>query len=370
MRILALIVGALIAISLSAPAEAFRYRTCGDKNLRLSGNSLGLYASSNSFPTGYWRDGLQNSINQFNRNPSNFYYSLYTDTNGLGLGNGQSEVWGSTDNSVLQNAPAIAYSWWQCYWNPFTGYVAYMTEGDVIFDYRAPFQWTMTRSRTGLIRYGGSARLLQGTAVHEFGHAAGLLHVNTTYNVMGSDFTHLHTNGNVTDAYIGEDAGNGTVFLYGLWAGGPLDVAVEHFKYLGASGEYSTHQFTKILNSSGGALPYSFTVAGMTGYYVQRGQLVRAEFTYENNGRATVAVPIRFFVSGDDTINLADQNIGTTGNATLGRDTVSTWAIAIYIPWNLTVGGTYYLGAYINPVGTISESDYSNNASFLPIRIY
>src|SRR5882724_10156470 len=226
MRVAALILGSLAAISLAAPADAFRYRTCGDKNLKLSSNNLGVYASSTSFPTGYWRDGLQNAINQFNRNPSNFYYSLYTDTNGLGLGNGQSETWGSTDQNILQGAPAIAYSYWQCYWTPFTGYVAYMTEGDVIFDYTNtaanPFEWTMTHTRTGLIRYGGSSRLLQGTATHEFGHALGLLHVNTTYNVMGSDFTHLHTNGKTTDAYVGEDAGNGTVFLYGLWNSGPL----------------------------------------------------------------------------------------------------------------------------------------------------
>lgn len=373
MRLLAFILGAVFAISLAAPAEAYRYRFCGDRPLRLSGNNHGIFASTTSFPAGAWRDGLQNSVNQFNRNPSNFWYTLYSDTNGVALGNGQSEVWGSTNQSILQNAPAIAYSWWQCWWNPFTGWTVYMTEGDVIFDYTStasnPFEWTPTRTRTLLTRYGGTRRLLQGTAVHEFGHAIGLLHVNTTYNVMGQDFTHLHTNSTTTNAYIGEDAANGAAFLYGNWASGPNDVAVEHWKYLGANGEYSTHQFTRLYNASGGALP-TFSVNGMTGYQVRRGQIIRAEFTFENLGRATVSnLPIRFYVSGNDLITTTDRLILSITGASLARNTVSTWIYNMTIPSNLLLNTTYYLGPQVNPLRTIAEGDYSNNGTFHPIRI-
>ncbi len=367
MRIASLILGTLLALSLAAPAEAYRYRVCGNVPLKLSGNSLTLYASTNSFPAGSWYTGLQNAVSQFNRNPSNFYYNLTTTTS-VSLGNGRSEVWGSTNQSILQNAPAIAYSWWQCYYVPFYGYVAYMTEGDVIFDYTSttanPFEWTTSHSRTNLIRYGGSKRLLQGTATHEFGHAIGLLHENRWYNVMGSDFTHLHTNSTTTDAYVGEDAGTAAVFLYGLWAGGPQDVALEHFKYLGTSGEYSTHQFTQLFNTLG-----TLTINGMTGYYVRRGQTIQAEFTFENVGRTTASnIPVRFYISTNDLISTSDTLIKQI-SVTLSRDTVSTWKYSVTIPSNLALNTNYFLGAYINPVGTISETDYSNNGTFLPIRV-
>jgi hypothetical protein len=373
MRVTATILGALMAISLSTPADAYGYRTCGGKNLRLSGNNLGVYASAVSFPTGYWRDGLQNSINQFNRNPSNFYYSLYTDTNGVARGNGQSEIWGTTDQGVLQGAPAIAYSYWQCYWTPWSGWNVYMTEGDIAFDYTNtaanPFEWTATRLRTILIRYGGTRRLLQGTAVHELGHAVGLLHENRTYNVMGSDFTHIHTNGTVSDAYIGEDAGNATVFLYGLWASGPLDVAAEHWKYLGTSGEYSTHTKTILTNSAGGALS-TLNVNGEVGYYVRRGQIIRAQFTFENNGRATVSnLGIRFYVSTNDIISTADRLILSLVGASLARNWVSTWTYSMTIPSNLALNTTYWLGPYVDPTNAVPETDHSNNATYLPIRV-
>lgn len=364
-----LLAGLGLAIA-TLPAHAYRYRTCSGTPLKMSSNNIVAYASATSFPTGYWRDGLQNAINQFNRNPSNVWYTLNTDTNGLGLGNGQSEIWGSSDQSILQGAPAIAYSYWDCYW--FFGIHAQMKEGDVIFDYTNtasnPFEWTATNSKTALFNYTGSGRLLQGTALHEIGHAAGLLHVNTTYNIMGSDFSHVHTNGSRVDAYFGEDASNGLVFLYGLWSGASNDVAVEHWRYLGASGEYSTHARTRIFNASTGAELPTINVAGETGYQVKRGQQVKVEFTYENNGKGTVSgVPVYYYVSTNDLISTGDRFLGSS-TYNLARDVVLTNTRTLTIPSNLAFTN-YWIGAYINPTNSLSEGDTSNNASYIPIRV-
>src|SRR3546814_15092552 len=103
---------------------------------------------------------------------------------------------------------------------------------------------------------------------------------------MGSDFEHIHVNGATATAYIGEDASDGAVFLYGTRAPAFEDVAVVHWKYSGASGEYSDHTKTVVYNSGGAVLP-TVNVAGETGYRVDRGQTVRAEFPYEHHGPAT-----------------------------------------------------------------------------------
>jgi len=248
-----------------------------------------------------------------------------------------------------------------------------MTEGDVIFDYNNtaadPFEWTATRSKTALFNYTGSGRLMQGTAAHELGHAVGLLHVNTTYNIMGSDFSHVHTNGSTVDAYVGEDASNGMVFLYGLWSGAPNDLAVEHWRYSGASGEYSTHDRTRIYDTATGAELAKVNVNGETGYQVRRGQSVRAEFTYENNGKGTLTgIPVRYYISTNDIISSGDTQVGSS-TFTLARDVVSTSLKTLTIPNSLSTNTNYWLGAYIDPGQTIAESDRSNNGTYIPIRV-
>jgi hypothetical protein len=366
MNMFKLAAAGVLLMAAAAPAHAYGYRTCGDINLVLPSNSLTLHSSDVSFPAGYWQDGLNDGINEFNKNPSNFYYTRVSDSNGLGLGNGESEVWGSTDPSILQGAPAIAYSYWDCYW--FFGYHGNMTEGDVIFDYNAPFQWTATTQKWALFSYSGSGRLLQGTEIHELGHAAGLLHENRTYNVMGTDFTHLHTNGTVSRGYVGEDAGMGDVFLYGLWASGPQDLGVAHWRYTGANGQYSTHGRTRVFDYvSGAELPGSI-VAGEPRYNVSLGRWVKAEFTYENLGRSDQSsINVRWYLSLDDTITTSDQLLASS-TFSLTRDWASTIQRALRIPKTLLRNHDYWIGVVVNANGAIAESDRANNATYIGIH--
>ena len=368
MRVPSFFVALFVAMFVGLPNEvlAYSYDTCLGDKLKWDSNSVTLRASSVSFPASEWRNTLQSAIDRFNLNPSRFRYSMVIDSGGVGLNNGENEVWGSTDAGVLQGYPAVAYTWWTCFW--FFGNFVHMNEVDVIFNYNTPWMWSSSESKSNLIGYGGGGRPMRTTAVHELGHGLKLNHVNTEYNVMGIDFQHIHVNGSTARAYIGEDASDGAVFLYGPNSSANEDVAVVHWKYSGASGEYSTHTKTQLFDTLGAVLS-SFADAGETRYRVKRGQQVQAEFTYENNGKNTQAnVKVGFYISTNDFISTFDQRIGGM-TVTLSRDNVFTTRATVTIPSNLTVGQNYWLGVIIDEDGKISEIVEWNNATYIPIRI-
>jgi hypothetical protein len=359
------VIGVALALIQTNTAFGYSTSTCLGEKLKWDSNSRTVGASSVSFPSGYWRNGLQDGVNAFNLNPSKFRYSLATDGGGVGRNNGQSESWGGT-GSILQGAPAIAYSYWTCFW--FFGDIVHMDEVDIVFDYSSPWQWTADRAKSSLIRYTGSLRPLQTTAAHEFGHGLKLNHVNTEYNVMGTDFEHIHVNSSTARAYMGEDAADGATFLYGARSTSWEDVGVVHWKYSGASGEYSDHTKTQIYTSAGGALP-TFTVNGETGYRVSPGQVVQAEFTYENMGKSTQSnIRVGYYISTNDLITTFDSRIGS-GSFTLSRDNVYTRTVTLTIPKNLSTNTSYWLGVIIDDNDAITESVEWNNATYIPIRV-
>ncbi|HMR31815.1 MAG TPA: hypothetical protein PKA13_10925 [Geminicoccaceae bacterium] len=355
---------ALLTLSAQS-AMAFGYRTCSGVPIKWSSNFPSMAASPVSFPTGYWRNGLQRTVDLTNQNPSPFGFNLVTDNGTVGLNNGQNEAWGSSDNGVLQGAPAIAYTPLTCYW--FFTIVTHYNEADVIFDYRSPFKWTADELTSSIMSYKGDRRQLQSTGVHELGHGMGLLHENRWYNIMGADFQHIWANGTNARGYFGEDASNGAVFLYGLWSAAYEDLGVAHWRYSGASGEYSTHGKTAIYNTSDVALPW-ITVNGERTYLVNRGQQVRAEFSYENNGKNTKSVTTGYYISTNNLISRTDRLIATS-SMTVSRDIVLTSRRTLTIPSNLTRGATYWLGTVIDTGQVVSDNVPSNNATYIPIRV-
>ncbi|HSI60086.1 MAG TPA: matrixin family metalloprotease [Ideonella sp.] len=366
MKIQLALAGAALSCLAASPAFAYNVGSCLGLPVKWGTDNPTLNASPISFPTGYWRDGLQRTVDLINQNPTPFFFSLATDPDGLGLGNGQSEVWGSTDPAVLQGAPAIAYWYDTCYW--LFGPISYRTESDVIFDYNSPFQWTADELKSSLIMYTGSLRQLQGTGVHEFGHAMGLLHVNTEYNVMGADFQHIWANGSSAHGYLGEDAADGATYLYGPWSFAWQDLGVAHWKYSFASGEYSMHAKTGIYNAAGVLLPAA-TVKGEAGYQVKRGQSVQVEFTYENNGRDSQTVNTGWYLSTNDIISVNDRLLATNTGMTLSRGDVLTYRRALSIPSDLTVGKVYWIGTVVDKDNVVADSVPSNNATYIPIRV-
>jgi hypothetical protein len=353
------IIGTAAALG-AADASAYTLLYCGSTPIKWGTIPLRMRASGVGFPAGPWRDALSTVINtRWYNNPSNFYFSLTYDEPGVSLSNGENEIWwenGSAAGSSVAGFPAINYSRWNCS-------DARFTEADVIFNNQVAYTPYMTTS--SLWEYGGSSRPFQTTAMHEFGHSAGLAHTNWTYNIMGIDWTHIHSNGGTSFAYPGEDASRGVAALYGGLTGFQ-DIGVVHWKYLGASGEYSSHERTRLYNGTGSLLA-SYVDAGEPRYYVNRGQTVQLELTGENNGGSYQNIQIGYFVSTNNLITTADRRIGGTTFG-LSPDLVYTYRATLTIPADLAPGN-YWLGVIFDETGAIVETSEANNATYIPIRV-
>lgn len=204
-------------------------------------------------------------------------------------------------------------------------------------------------------------------ATHEFGHALGLLHEEKGYNVMGEDYTHIHTNGNVSKSYLGEDASSGAVFIYGLYPNAYPDLSVAHWKYVGNIRQYSDHDRTQIYDSAGNAITPSF-VNREPVYPVQRGRTVGVELTYENNGGSDLLARIGFYLSTNETISTNDTFLGSA-DLNFNRDVPDTRTYYVTIPNDLTPG-RYSIGAVVDLDSAYTEFDEDNNATYITIDVF
>lgn len=330
-------------------------------------NNVTYRASSVGFPSGSdYRTALGHVIAQFNKNASKIRFSMQYGDTSVGMNNGENEVWWSSSIG----APAVAYTWKSCYWS--FGWKHKITESDIVFkntvNYTPNVEYGIRGRATNLISYSGGSRPFKTTALHEFGHGAGLGHENGRYSVMGQDWDHIHRNYVYALAYLGEDVNYGLRQLYGDNPGNVQDVGLVHWKYSGASGAYSSHTRTKLYNTSGVELPYS-TVNGERRYKVSKGQQVRMELTYENNGKSGQAPTIYYYVSTNNFISTADTLLASTSFALQPEGSVYTSSRTITIPSSLNSGQNYWVGAVLDPNNTIAEVEESNNATYIPIRV-
>ncbi|NBQ68435.1 MAG: hypothetical protein EBU46_06195 [Nitrosomonadaceae bacterium] len=328
------LLAALFLATMTQQASAYTTIKCGGSSTKWSGNNYTVRASSVGFPVGPWRDALSSVVSHWNGNPSNLSFGVVWDEPAVAANNNENEAWWEANNGPnIGTSPAITYVW-------FKGDCT-LKEADVIFNNSVAFHYTT--SKTSLWPYGGANRPFQTTAMHEFGHAAGLAHTANTYNIMGA--------------------------VYGLWTGGPEDLGVVHWKHTGSSGEYSTHGRTRILDTSNVELA---KVAGTAEpvYRVNKGQTIKLELTYENLGKTSpLAAKVGYYLSSNDIISVADRFLGE-GNVTLYRgfpDT--TFNTSLVIPTDLVSGQTYWVGAIIDYNNAYSERSEANNATYIGIRV-
>ena len=103
------------------------------------------------------------------------------------------------------------------------------------------------------------------------------------------------------------------------------------------------------------------------------GSIEGIKVTVKNQGTtaSTVNVPARILLSTDNTITLSDTSTQIDCQyppLTVGQSFTCSVPSLVRIPENL-VSGTYYLGAYVDPVNQVAESNESNNGGAAVISI-
>jgi hypothetical protein len=290
-------------------------------------------------------------------NPSLFRFNLLFHDMIVSRGNGQSEIWIAPELGF----PGATY--------PIYDVAGFLIEADIILNDNKRWAFNPT-SYTTLEGYGTRSRLMAATMVHELGHAMGLAHEADVYNVMGTGYTHVHVNLSRADAYVGEDASNGAVALYGLSGLAGEDVSVSHWTYdeegTADTDEYSQHMRVLVSDINGKPLDGAKIEDGATRFDVDSGQTLKVKFTYENNGATTQAPEIDLVVSNNNWISIADTVIATFSR-TLNRNNVDTYERTVTLP--SLAPGNWFIGAILDPHNVITEVDETNNATWIPINV-
>jgi CARDB len=330
------------------------------------------------------------AIEQMNLNPSNFryHYGGMDNSDGVGVANGESEIWMQDLGADHQFVSAIEQSD-SDYSSSCTA-----TESDIIINthYRPAREpvginkINFNTDKQQMFEYGGSHGVFHSIAMHEMGHAAGLQHEGDVLNLMGGDYL-VVAQGDSVYPYIGEDAASGLIALYGVSTTALEDVSVSHWRHgdkreIGDGSFFSVHHRTGIFSSDtvelaktcayhkpnlSGAL---ITACPEPVYQVAKGQTVKLELSYENAGRTKVLqIVANYYLSTDNIIDSQDTLLKSKTLRIKQDSQPATLTTDVTLPSNLNSGKNYWLGCIVDADNALNESVETNNATYVGIAI-
>lgn len=349
------VAGILLVSLVSQGASAYNYLTCsnGTRTNFYGGNITLNYANN---LTSAQKTAISLGFSRLTAFSKTSITPLDVSDSSFSLGNGQNEIY-------LSSSIATA----DCSWY-FNASTCNVTEADIRFG--SP-TWTTT-DNSQHFPYKSPGRSMTATAVHEGAHCLGMAHANNRYNMMGTDFNHVTRNGTAAYYGPGEDLSAGLI----AWRGKKSttdayrDLGITVFRYDGISGEYSSHKFGVLKNSSGATLPVVGSYQGQVTYQVVAGATIQMELTLENNGERDLEVPnVGYYLSANSIISSDDTLITAVNGYSLTRDAPLEITVTLTIPV-ATAPGNYFLGAYIDHDDLISnETTSANNAAYYPVAI-
>lgn len=334
------IVGLVVSLLLSsAVAHAYSWITCSGNKIVWNKGWTNMYISTTSFPPGSsWDSRSQNAMWHWNNvRGADFNFYVGRDTDGThSSSNGRNEVY--LDNS-MSGALAVTVTRYHCYW--LFGWHHGIDETDIGFNNN--ISWS-----TGTYSYSnptGSPYNFEAVALHELGHAFGLLHEDRWMATMNSYYPDSGPFGHYKECDPFADDRQGIRFLYpdGTYE---ADVAASPLKRTGAG---SSNLVSSPLAAA-------------------RGSYVTIEFTFSNLSTSTATFDIGFYLSTNSYISIYDTLLGMNHGAWGSPGYTGTFIRTLWIPSWITPG-TYYLGFIVDDGGNLAENNESNNFQEMPRTI-
>jgi hypothetical protein len=341
------VAAAILALAVVGPAGgsalAYSWTTCSGNAIVWNSGWTAMYISTTSFPAGSsWDTRLQNAMWHWNNvKGSDWTFYVGRDTDGThNNSNGRNEVY--LESGLGSSTLAVTYTRYHCYW--LFGYWYGIDETDIGFNVSK--SWN-----TGDYSYStptGSPYCFEGVALHELGHALGLLHSDGAMATMNSYYPNSGPFGYYKEWDPFADDRQGVRYLYSD-STSEIDVA-------GSPLERSGSGTSNLVESS------TWAYAGGT---------VSVEFTFSNLSTSTQSFNIGFYLSTNDYISTWDTLLGVNYGAWGTAGYTGTFTRTLTIPSG-TAPGTYYLGFLIDYDGALSEANETNNNQPMPrtITIY
>lgn len=342
-RLISGIIFAIYAFSFpfAGNANAYSWRECSGHRIRWNDGWTNMCISTTSFPAGSsWDSRLQNAMWHWNNvKGSRFDFYVVRDTDGThDSDNGDNEVY-MDDNIYLGGALAVTRTRYHCYW--LFGWHYGIDETDIEFNGNPWVSWD-----TGTLNYSnlGSPYNFESVALHELGHALGLLHEDRWLATMNSYYANSGPLGHWKEWDPLADDRQGARYLYPD-STTEVDIAASVFKRTGSG--------------SSGLVSSPSSAA--------HGSSVTIEYTLSNQGTSTQSFTVGFYLSRNAYISTSDVLLGTSSfSGPAGA--VGTFTRTLTIP-SATTAGTYYLGFFVDHQKAIGEANEDNNYMEMPRQI-